>query len=71
MPLQIQQQEALTVCDVCRLLDQDVEIKPCAYCSLCDSWICQEDLDKKGRRALAALKKKLENFHSNYSTNNK
>lgn len=50
----------MRVCDVCRLVDGDLILKPCAYCGLCDSWICQEDQNRWGRRAKAALKRKLE-----------
>lgn len=49
-----------TTCDVCRLLENDVSPKNCAYCNLCDSWICESDLPRWGRRARAALKRHLE-----------
>lgn len=50
----------IRACDVCRILDFDVEVKLCNYCGLCDAWICQEDQGKWGRRIQAALKRKLE-----------
>jgi len=48
------------ICDVCRLLDFDVAHKLCSYCSMCDAWICSDDLPKWARRIKAALKRKLE-----------
>jgi hypothetical protein len=48
------------VCDVCRLLDADLHPKPCDYCGLCDSWICQQDLHNWMRRARAFVARKLE-----------
>lgn len=47
------------VCDVCRLLDQDNRQKLSMYCKFCDSWMCQADFGNWGRRAAAALKKKM------------
>ena len=44
----------LEVCDVCRLIDGDVSPKWCAYCSLCDSWVCVDDQNRAGRRFHAA-----------------
>lgn len=48
------------MCDVCRLLDFNTAHKLCAYCGLCDAWICTEDKDNWPRRIKAALKRKLE-----------
>lgn len=49
-----------TICDVCRLLDFDTTPKLCGYCSMCDANICQEDMNKWGRRVKAFFKRKLE-----------
>lgn len=51
---------AYRACDVCRLVDYDTTDKWCLYCGLCDAWICENDLNKYTRRALAAIKRKLE-----------
>lgn len=48
------------VCDVCRLVDYDTTKKECAYCSMCDAWICQNDLSKWGRRMKAAVLRRFE-----------
>ncbi len=48
------------ICDVCRLLDHNVERKWCGHCGLCDAWICEQDMNRWGRRLLAAAKRKLE-----------
>lgn len=48
------------MCDVCRLVDYDTEKKWCGYCNLCDAWICDTDLTAYVRRALAAVRRKLE-----------
>ena len=58
--IQVYQTQALTVCDVCRLLDKDLMPKPCAYCNMCSSWICQQDGGNWLRRARAFLVRKLE-----------
>jgi hypothetical protein len=50
------------VCDVCRLVDGDSSPKVCFYCSSCDSEICIDDADRFGRRALAAMRRRLEVF---------
>jgi hypothetical protein len=64
--------QALNVCDVCRLLEGDVTPKVCGYCKLCDSNICQADMNNWWRRGKAALKRRLEpNFKGdkNYQVN--
>jgi hypothetical protein len=43
------------VCDVCRILDGDLRIKPCTFCGLCGAWICIEDIDNWWRRLAAGL----------------
>jgi hypothetical protein len=52
--------KSLSVCDVCRLLDGDLSLKNCGFCSLCDSWICEADRTDWLRRARAAVARKLE-----------
>lgn len=47
-------------CDVCRLIDYNTTIKRCAYCGLCDAWICESDSGNWVRRTKAAIKRKLE-----------
>lgn len=44
----------MEVCDVCFLLEGDTRQKLCWYCSRCDAWICQADLERWDRRARAA-----------------
>lgn len=48
------------VCDVCRLLNADTSIKLCGYCSLCDAYICGDDLNRWERRLKAWYKRKTE-----------
>ena len=48
------------ICDVHRLLDFDISNRLCEYCSICDSWICQEDSFRWDRRIRAMMKRKLE-----------
>lgn len=48
------------MCDVHRLLDYDCERRECAYCGLCDAWICEADSNRWDRRLRAAIKRKLE-----------
>jgi hypothetical protein len=50
---------ALVTCEVCRLLDGDLNRKWCQFCSGCNAWICQADIKNHFRRALALAKKKL------------
>lgn len=50
----------LATCDVCRLIDGDTSTKWCAYCSLCDSWVCVDDQNQAGRRFHAAYLHQLE-----------
>jgi len=52
--------QQIRICDVCRLLDFDVLPKACSYCSMCDAWICVDDISKWARRIKAAMKRKLE-----------
>jgi hypothetical protein len=40
-------------CDVCVILDNDQTIKECAYCGLCDKWICAVCRPNMLRRAEA------------------
>jgi hypothetical protein len=55
--IQTQQQR---ICDVCRILDYNVVLKLCFYCSLCDAWICSSDSNRWDRRFRAFIKRKLE-----------
>jgi hypothetical protein len=48
------------ICDVHRLLDFDTTSRLCGYCSMCDAWICEDDLGRWDRRLRAAIKRKLE-----------
>lgn len=45
------------VCDVCRILDGDYRLKQCAFCGLCNAWICVDDIDNWWRRVAAGLTK--------------
>ena len=42
------------VCEVCAVLDGDDTLKPCTYCSFCDAWLCEHDLQDWLRRTKAA-----------------
>lgn len=42
------------ICDVCRVLDGDIDPKPCFRCSLCDAWLCEADVSNFSRRLRAA-----------------
>ena len=48
------------ICDVCRIVDYNVEKKMCNYCPMCSAWICDDDIHKWNRRIKAALKLRLE-----------
>jgi len=58
----------ITICDVHRLLDSDVEKRLCSYCGMCASWICQEDQNNWPRRIKAAIKHRLEPGYQGSST---
>lgn len=45
------------VCDVCFLLDGDDSWKPVKYCSLCDSFLCDDCRGRYDLRAIAAVKR--------------
>ena len=47
----------MQVCEVCRILDNDEQLKECSYCSICKAWICKRDLYRLDRRMRAGLKK--------------
>lgn len=56
--------QVLRACDVCRLVDFDASPKLCAYCGLCDAWLCVGcngwSPSQLARRAVAASKRLLE-----------
>ena len=41
------------VCDVCRLVDNDLTEKECTFCEACNAWICTADETAWVRRAIA------------------
>ena len=41
--------KSLNVCDVCRLLDNDLSLKICSFCQFCSAWICENDLKRPDR----------------------
>lgn len=47
----------LAVCAVCFYVDGDARPKMCFYCSTCGAWICEDDADQWGRRALASARR--------------
>jgi hypothetical protein len=49
----------IQVCDVCKLLDNDLTLKECYYCGTCKAWICRSDQTALGRRARAMIKRKI------------
>lgn len=51
--------EQLQVCEVCRLCDGDLSAKPCRWCDMCQAWICRHDWKNVGRRALAAVRRRM------------
>lgn len=59
MPIRVETRP-LVVCDVCRLLDNDLVLKYCGYCKLCDSNICDADVHNWWRRARAFYKRRVE-----------
>lgn len=44
------------VCRVCELVDGDTSEKPVLYCSICDSWICDDCRPNIRKRAIATFK---------------
>lgn len=46
-------QRTVTTCDVCRLLDGNLQAKPCTWCGTCRAWICDADIKNWPRRARA------------------
>jgi hypothetical protein len=54
----------MQVCDVCRLLDGDRRQKLCAYCPICDAWICVQDVSNWGRRGRASALAMAERFNA-------
>jgi len=53
-------QPQMEICKVCLLLDNDSRLKPCLYCSLCSSWLCDACRGDWWRRTVAAAR---ENFY--------
>ncbi len=51
--------EELRTCDVCVILNNDQTLKVCAFCSLCQAWMCRLCRINPRRRMIAAAKKKL------------
>jgi len=47
----------LAICSVCSYIDNDQTIKECVWCAMCKEWICEADVTKYNRRAIAAGKK--------------
>jgi hypothetical protein len=50
----------LTVCEVHRILDNDLTPRDCIFCSLCNAWICMKDRHRVDRRMRAGLDKQLD-----------
>jgi len=46
-------------CEVCRLVDNSVEIKPVSFCDFCQVNICEDCNGKYTKRVFAALIKKF------------
>lgn len=51
----LENKEANTMCDVCRLVDRNWSEKHCIYCCKCKAWICDECRPNTPKRALAML----------------
>lgn len=50
----------ITICEVHRLINNDTTPRECVWCSMCQAWICKEDLHRWDRRAKAALLNKTQ-----------
>lgn len=59
MPIQVLELQP-HICDVCRLNDGDLSVKPCGFCKLCSAWICKDDTYKWSRRIKAWYKRRQE-----------
>jgi hypothetical protein len=51
--------KVMGVCDVHALLDNDRRERPVMFCPMCQAWICDECRGNWGRRARAALLKRM------------
>lgn len=47
----------MRACDVCVIVGGDHTVKDTKYCSLCDSWLCDDCRGRYDLRMIAALKK--------------
>jgi hypothetical protein len=47
------------VCEVCKLLDNDLREKACQFCARCQAWICSECWNNYLRRAKAMLLRQM------------
>lgn len=45
----------LRVCDCCRILDDDWQVKLCRFCEFCQAWLCDRCRRDPWRRARAAM----------------
>jgi hypothetical protein len=46
----------MRICDVHRVIDNDIALRECVYCSRCQAWICKDDINRWDRRGLAMIK---------------
>lgn len=50
------------ICDVHRLVDEDIGIRKVIYCGVCNAWLCDECVPKLYKRGYAALISSLSNL---------
>lgn len=44
------------VCDVCRVINNDITPKESVWCNRCKAWICIPDINRWDRRGIAMYK---------------
>ena len=54
----------LQICTVCFYVDGDARQKMCAYCSVCDAWMCENCVPNWGRRGLAMARRMAERMRA-------
>lgn len=46
----------MRICDVHKLIDNDLSLRQCVWCAMCQAWICTEDIRRWDRRSRAVAK---------------
>ena len=47
------------ICEVCRLIDNDLSVKVCQFCRTCNAWICAACWNNLARRARAMVLRRM------------